>query len=825
MSRFLGVVVLAFAAAGVAHSAILKPEAVEDCFVWPELPFAVRWKVEGGSLPEAVQYVVRDYAEKQVASGEAKPAEPGVIETRLTLPQGFYEIEFLATKQRFGIVALPAWKGQAEPFFAIDGALSWLVRDDATREGLVRVAKRSGIRMIRERLTWGAVQPSVDRNDWETPVKFDTLRRTCAKHGVEVLEMAHDGPAWMGRVEKYPQDLVAAARSWQSIAGHWRPTWGGLEIWNEPDIFFGGNLPADQYVPLAKAIAYGMHEKKMDVPLVGGVVAHCNREYLDAAAENGLLDCIDAFSFHTYGRAMEMEGLVAKYREWLQSQGMEVVGNEYKRIPLWITECGRPWKKGPERPPADQDADSALDIVMKGVEARACGVARYFPFVYPYYEENENNFGMMDKRATPLRSFAAYAQMIRVLQRSFYVGDLKTADKTIQRARWFNKPMGPESPSNDLVIVYTGCRDASAAVRLNVPVERVEGIDGRTLPQGPDSVPVPDGLAYVWLTRGWQKAAARPRDAIESSTAAMRLYGLKADPVPRNAPSPVVLRYLYDAALVEPKPERYRIKAVPTRSMKLAVRIFNLSDEPRTVVAALNLGATKGSSSVGKNPQLTISARSSADATWDADVANVLAREGRFKATITATTGPPPAPKVSLVLTFFGEAELLPTLQRFQHWSRLPIQQISRWTPNIAGIGKMQMDSTSEAAWRLQVKFGDGDRWVYPYFKLPDNVRMNEHTGLVIRARCHKPAEVRVFLWEGDTGVGYITPRSVIAADGQWHVAVIRFRDLVLSAANSPDPNHRLDLDQVRRISVGMNSKTADNALELSDLFVVSDKP
>lgn len=49
-------------------------------------------------------------------------------------------------------------------------------------------------------------------------------------------------------------------------------------------------------------------------------------------------------------------------------------------MPLWLTESGRPWKQGPDRPPIDQDQTSALDITMKGIESQACGIARYFPF-------------------------------------------------------------------------------------------------------------------------------------------------------------------------------------------------------------------------------------------------------------------------------------------------------------------------------------------------------------------------------------------------------------------------------------------------------------
>ena len=165
---------------------------------------------------------------------------------------------------------------------------------------------------------------------------------------------------------------------------------------------------------------------------------------------------------------------------------------------------------------------------------------------------------------------------------------------------------------------------------------------------------------------------------------------------------------------------------------------------------------------------------------------------------------------------------MLATLQGFGHWYRLPIRESSRWTPAIGANGTMHIDATSEAAWRLRVQFGEGDRWVYPVFKLPDGVRMESYSGMVIRARCHTQAEARVFLWEGDAGVGYITPQPIVPADGQWHLAVIRFADLVLSTANSPDPNNRLDLDQVRRISIGMNSKAAENTLEVSDACLVT---
>jgi hypothetical protein len=66
-----------------------------------------------------------------------------------------------------------------------------------------------------------------------------------------------------------------------------------------------------------------------------------------------------------------------------------------------------------------------------------------------------------------------------------------------------------------------------------------------------------------------------------------------------------------------------------------------------------------------------------------------------------------------------------------------------------------------------------------------------------------------------------LTPASAIPPDGKWHTAVVRFKDLVLSGANTPDPNGRLDLDEVKRISIGFNTQSVENRLEVSDVYLL----
>lgn len=779
---------------------VLRPVGAGQFYVEPDAEAVLRWEVGSGRLAGPVDVVVRDLAGKEEAKVRTRPAGTRGVEASVRVARGYHEVSVPATGQRFGLLALPAWKGTYDPFFAIDGALSWLVREDALRSGLIAACARSGIGMVRERLTSGAVHPNAERWEWQTAQRFDTLRQDYRSRGVGVLEMAHDAPVWMKRVERYPDDLPAFASLWNGVAGHWRPVWGAVEVWNEPDIDFGGDLPADQYVPLAKTLAYGFRSAGVDVPLVGGATAHFKPPWMETAGRNGLLDVVDAFSFHTYGTAAQMEPLVGEFRGWLRRNGKG-------SMPLWITECGRPWDRGPDRPPVAQDARSALDITMKAVEARACGVARYFAFVLPFYDENNNNFGMTDRRATPLLSFAAYAQCARVLAGRDYLGDLRIDEKGVTRARVFGHAGGAEA----VAVLYTGKVDPGAKVRPDLTVLRCEGIDGRPLKVESDgTVPVPDGLVYVWIGR----STSTPR--IDTATTARWLHADRAL-VKRGEPSPLVLRYQFDPARVAATPEGYRLKGVPAATMPIQVRVFNLGTTPRTVRLAAEVENTSARPKAVE--ALAVPPRSSALATFTVPTTGLFDSADRVAVTVEAREGDVRLDRLSISL--IGEPDLTRVLRRHPSARNLPVRESSRWTPNNSP-GTVTMEADPSTFWRLKVRYNTGgDHWAYPYFRLPDDVRLTRDSTLLIRARCSGPASTRLFLWEGDSGVGYITPDSIVAADGRWHVARVRVADLILSSANAADPDGKLDASAVRRLSLGMNARGPEATFDVSDIHVV----
>ena len=281
-------------------------------------------------------------------------------------------------------------------------------------------------------------------------------------------------------------------------------------------------------------------------------------------------DC-DAFSFHSYWRPAVTEHLVAGLRAMMR-------GHRNADLPLWITECGRPWKRGIARPLLSDDWQSAMEIVMKGVEARACGVACYFPFVYPYYEEvgTDGNFGMMDRDAMPLRSMAAYVFCASRLAGMDYLGDLSGMPAGLVKARVF----ADRARQNAVVVLYTDRADTVVLPDLGVTITKAQAMDGSPMEGGGGNLTVIGGMAYL------QCPLTAISDRLDTTVLAAKLWKqAKAHvPQPRQA-KPVVFRF--DSSAWKHLNLGYWVDT-PNR-VELLVDAFNLSAEPLDVAPVLEL--------------------------------------------------------------------------------------------------------------------------------------------------------------------------------------------------------------------------------------------
>ena len=539
-----------------------------------ETPVAVRVSFRTKRVPGDSGFVYYDYSGGECLTGNARYDEAaGLLLAPPPPGRGFYELAYPELKIRIGVAVDDAPPAKADEYFAVDGSFSWGGKpgDEAGIRSYLRILKDNGIVWNRDRLSWKGIEPQAEGFDFGG--RFGLYRRLAAEEGIKTLDTFHDAPAWSGadprhrdsvgpHANLYPEDLLAAGRGLATIVGYWSDTVDALEVWNEPDIGFGNHFPAAYVTAFTKAVSRAFSERGLNRLVVGGVFANTrpNTGFYDTYVRNGLLDDSDVISYHSYADTPAMEQEVAALR------AVEAKYGYRPGIPLWITECGKPWPRGGYRSSVSGDINSAAEITGKAVELRALGLERFFAFEYKYYDERQNNFGMMDDKYTPMRSMAAYGHLARVLAHRGYIGDLKGTEAV--RARVFEG-------SGDLVaVLYCGVgenRRTSLALPAGLPVLRAAGADGRPFEVRGSQIPLGDGIAYVYLPK-----TARSR-FVDAGTGAMKLYRMAKEykPVPRAA-KPLVLQPVGDISGFLVNTYGFYVRS---GEMEFKVKINNFSGE------------------------------------------------------------------------------------------------------------------------------------------------------------------------------------------------------------------------------------------------------
>ena len=779
-------------------------------FVTPNQPAVLSWKLKSSVRSRAMRWRITNYWGRPVAAGTlATTGENNTINLPVRLARGFYQVDFPTSGQKFGVVSIAAHRGPAGHFFSIDSAMSWLVNHPADRQavrvGMIKILHRSGIGMSRERLSWAQINPAPGKFDWNEGCQYGRLATDYFHNGVRMLQMFQAAPAWSyeRHAGPYPLNLVQTARSWAVIGRYFHTEWGALETWNEPD---GSGTPPDQLLPMVKAIAYSFQHADIHIPLVGGVFGLSLPGFFQRdCALNGLLQQVNVISFHDYYAPTEIPSAVAAYRKWLKSFGKP-------SMPLWITESGKPWPRGTARPHRGPDMASALWITMKSVEARACGIARYFAFVYPFYQETSNNFGMMAREHTPLRSMAAYVNCVAELSGWSYVGNLEINDHAVLLAPVFARG------DRRTAVVYTGTANPHATLNLALHNISIRGIDGRTLHRSAKGlIPIPDGLVYL---RGPASAFA---GKIKTDTETGRLYAISHLPPPiLQRHSPIILQLAH--AHADWSAEAYVLSSAS--KTPLAVRVWNLADHAITVKLTLHSDhLVAGHKPLLLNIQRKIPAHGHVLAQWKLSHLaknmglgivhyHYLVVTGQEVPTDTHTPAISP-----LAIPVRLEGTMRKFLARYPHHAQLQISALARWRKNADGDTSFFVPKGR--GWGMKVTFHGGDPWAYPQFPLPAGIHAKRVVAVLLRARVAKSAMVRLMIFNKGGAPNYCTLSSpIIAADGKWHTVLVPLPRLTPMGHS---PVHLNNLVGAKFISVGLNNNTATgvNKLEVSKLYLV----
>ena len=357
------------------------------------------------------------------------------------LPNGYYKLELAAggagfTGFRDFVVIPDPVKRPANPdmFFAMDTAQSWLARPDPKNqrqpenayEVVSEVARRAGLQMVRERLSWNGTEPVPGQFNWG---QYKTNADLLAARGIRISGMYHDAPKWAKiNSERLPADLVATYNFAKKLAEVFQGRMTAWEFWNEQDIGFSPESAWD-YAAALKAASLGFKAGDSALAVaIGGYATSTVPTYADVVMENGAGEYFDIFNIHTYQPIKNFPTLLGNIRAHMERHG---IGNR----PIWFTENGcrmegsgrqESYLPGIRMHAPDQELLIAEYIPKMMIAMQFLGVARDFFFVLPPYNEGggSKDWGLMRRDFTVKPGFAAFATLIDRLGNATPIGEI-----------------------------------------------------------------------------------------------------------------------------------------------------------------------------------------------------------------------------------------------------------------------------------------------------------------------------------------------------------------------------------------------------------------
>ena len=238
----------------------------------------------------------------------------------------------------------------------------------------------------------------------------------------------------------YPVSGEAAeayTRFAEFVVAHFAGRVRQYEIWNEWNIAIG--LPPgtprgrpEPYVALLRKVYPRLKAVDPHVVVVGGALSGnaVEKGWLEDACRAGLLDSLDAFSFHPY---CFRQGGVARLPEngfVKQIRDSQAVTRRYQKreIPIYITEVGWPDHHGPD---GSTPEDSARFL------ARTYLLARTMPFIrglwwYDFCDdgvdpnEREHHFGIVTRDLTPKPAYGVMNEICRIFGQAHFAGEIES---------------------------------------------------------------------------------------------------------------------------------------------------------------------------------------------------------------------------------------------------------------------------------------------------------------------------------------------------------------------------------------------------------------
>ncbi|MBN1509679.1 MAG: hypothetical protein JW955_22725 [Sedimentisphaerales bacterium] len=418
-------------------------------------------------LPEqAVRWQAVDDAGAIVAQGQAD----GTASANLgSLGIGWYRLNFYdasgkeAAWTTVGVLSRPVAPTPRDSPICVDSATSWFAKNDVPRqERFAYLASLAGVNWIRDRMSWGEIQPAPDTFVQNTT--YDSAATLQARYGLKVLQVFHltagwaidrqlDGERASGR---FPRDLRHFYNFLKAMAQRYEGRVLAWEPWNEANIPMFGGHTIDEMCTLQKAAYLAFKAAKADLTVCWNVYAESGTPlHVQGVLDNEVWPYFETYNIHTYTKPDDYLKAFAPAREAACGR------------PIWLTECGiglpwqteRPWS---ELSPEDERRQAQF-IAQSYASSLFASVNRHFFFILGNFPENKIQFGVLRHDQTPRPGYVALAAVGRLLAGARPLGRLVLEQCPDARVYAFRAV--PDGVERDILVAW-----ANKAVEVSWPV-------------------------------------------------------------------------------------------------------------------------------------------------------------------------------------------------------------------------------------------------------------------------------------------------------------------------------------------------------------------
>lgn len=465
------------------------------------------------NLPEpAVRWQAADDSGALIAQGQLDRGAP----TPLNLGKlgiGWYGLNFLDASAKVvawttaGVLSRPVVPTPQDSPICVDSATAWFAKNDAPRqERFAYLAALAGINWIRDRMSWGEVEPSP--GVFAQSTTYDSAATLQAKYGLKVLQVFHltaewatdrqlDGERPAGR---FPRDLRQFYDFLKAVAQRYEGRVLAWEPWNEANIPMFGGQTIDEMCTLQKAAYLAFKAARVDLTVCWNVYAESGTSlHVQGVLDNEAWPYFETYNIHTYTKPDEYLNAFAPARQAACGR------------PIWLTECGiglqwqteRPWS---ELSPEDERRQAQF-IAQSYASSLFAGVNRHFFFILGNFAENKIQFGVLRNDQTPRPAYLALAAVGRLLANAMPLGRLIPEQSPDARVYAFRA--APDGVEHDVLVAWS-TKPVEISWPAGITPQAVYDYLGRSVATSLPASLTPSAFVIVLPTGDAAKLALQP---------------------------------------------------------------------------------------------------------------------------------------------------------------------------------------------------------------------------------------------------------------------------------------------------------------------------